>query len=411
MKYIQFILLYAIVLMTSGCSSDTNTLLLTISSASYEASDVPVHVKIDRPAAFTNTPTEDITITLESGQGEYQNIPGQLVQNENGQEELWWILPETSDSQPLEWKATFYKKSGADVSVFSWQDDPGKHMDLLFGQKKVFRYEYELDSQLVKGKTLTAKNKVFFHIYDLSGEHLITNGYEDGVWPHHRGIMIGWRDVGFRDQELSFWGMEDLTTQKHVKFVKKTAGPVLATLEALIHWNDSTGTTVLEEHRLATVYHQHRPGIMLLDFSSNLKAINGPVTLDGNAEHAGVQYRAHNDVAAEAPGSEKPTYFFNKEGIDPTTDYNLPWVGMSYGLNNKTYSVVEMNDPDNPKPATWSAYRDYGRFGPYIKYDLEHNESFDVNYRFWISESAMPDRGKIAAKYKAYQHPPDIMVE
>ncbi len=405
------LLTFMIALVTISCSSGPETISLKVQVTDYVSQGVPVHADITLPSEFKGLNPNQIGVTLNSDNGEHQDIPGQITMGDNGQNQLWWMLPETSESKPLLWKATFNKSTDANIPAFTWQDDPGKHLDLLFDQKKVFRYEYELDSQFVKGETLTAKNKVFFHIYDLDGEHLITNGYEEGVWSHHRGIMIGWRDVGFRDQELSFWGMEDLTTQKHIKFVTKTAGPVLAKVEALIHWNDSTGTTVLEEHRFATIYHQKSPDILMLDFSSNLKAVNGPVTLDGNAEHAGVQYRASNDVAAEVPGSKKPTYFFNKEGIDPTKDFNLPWVGMSYGLNNKTYSVVEMSDHGNPRPAIWSAYRDYGRFGPYIKYELGNKESFNVNYRFWISESTMPDRGEIAAKYEAYQHPPELMVE
>lgn len=408
MKYIQFILLFILILVTSSCTSDTSTISLTISSSDYVTSDVPVHGTIDRPKGI---PTDQIDVTLESENGAFQNIPGQLIADDEGNETLWWILPETDQKQPKKWKANFEQKTDGDTPGFSWLDVPGKHMDLLFDDKKVFRYEYELDSQLIKDELLTAKNKVFYHIFDRTGENLITNGYEDGVWPHHRGIMIGWRDVGFRDQELSFWGMEDLTTQKHIKFISKTAGPVLAKVEALIHWDDSTGVTVLEEHRCATIYHQHSPGMLLLDFSSTLKAINGPVTLDGDAEHGGVQFRAHNDIAVDASGSEKPTYFFHKAGIDPTKDYNLPWVGMSYGLNSKTYSIVEMSDSENPQPAIWSAYRDYGRFGPYIKYELDDKESFGVNYRFWISESAMPDKEIIAAKYQAYQDPPELTAE
>ena len=84
---------------------------------------------------------------------------------------------------------------------------------------------------------------------------------------------------------------------------------------------------------------------------------------------------------------------------------------MSYGLNNKTYSVVDMNGAGNPEPTIWSAYRDYGRFGPFIKKDLSKGESFNINYRFWISESSIPARADITAKYEAYQHPVEVKIE
>jgi len=406
-----YLLVSIFMLMATGCFKNDSSLTLNVKSTDYVSENVPVHLQINLPVEFQNLAVENIGVTMNSQDGSHQNIPGQITLDDQGQHQLWWIIPRTNADKDVAWKATFHKSIDPSIPVFSWEDTPGKHMDLLFDNKKVFRYEYELDSQRVKGETLTAKNKVFYHVYDLDGKNLITNGYGPGEYPHHRGIMIGWRNVGFRGQDMSFWGMEDLTTQKHIRFIKKTAGPVVSQLESLIHWNDSTGNTIIEEIRSATVYNQPEPAILLLDFSSDLKAIGDSVTLSGDPEHAGVQYRAHNDVAADAPGSSKPTYYFNQENTDPRKDYNLPWVGMSYELNHKTYSVVDMNGSGNPEPTIWSAYRDYGRFGPYVKYDLGKNESLHLNYRFWISESTMPGRGEITAKYEAYQHPVKVTVE
>ncbi len=204
--------------------------------------------------------------------------------------------------------------------------------------------------------------------------------------------------------------MEDLTVQKHIEFKKSIAGPILAQTEALIQWNDSTGTTIIEEIRKATIYRQSPPDLLLLDFTSSLKAVNGPVTLDGNADHGGVQFRAHNDVAEDAPGAKKATYYFHQDSIDPIEDYNLPWVAMSYGLNNKTYSILQMDNPDNPGPNIWSAYRDYGRFGPFFRKDLDANETLTIQYRFWMSENDMPDRDVLSSKYTAYIKPVQIQI-
>jgi hypothetical protein len=283
-------------------------------------------------------------------------------------------------------------------------------MDLLLGGRLVFSYNYELDDHFIKGEHLSSRNKAFYHVYDLQGDHVITNGPEEGLWSHQRGIMIGWRDVGFRDKELSFWGMEDLTVQKHKRFLEISAGPVLARIRTLIHWNDSIGTTLIEEERQAVIYRQLPPVILLLDYVSTLRAVSGSVILDGNAEHGGVQYRAHNDVEEGLPGTVKPSYYFHQNAIDPHIDYNLPWVGMSYGLRNKMYSVLDMNHPDNPDSTIWSAYRDYGRFGPFFRKELETGGSLSIKYRFWISEDSMPCREVLTSKYAAYQDPPEIRV-
>jgi hypothetical protein len=401
-----------LLLSLSYCSqTDSNVFMLEVKNTSYSSKEIPVHADIHLPSEFQGVPAGDIQVTMQSADGVYKDIPGQIAETYNGNHQLWWILPETNNDRSVKWKAILEKNVNPATAVFQWEDTPGKYMDLMFGDKRVFRYNYELDDHFVEGNHLTANNKVFYHIYDMEGENLITNGPEDGVWSHQRGIMIGWRDVKFKEQKLSFWGMEDRTVIKHIEFTKKTSGPVLAKLETLIHWNDSTGTTIIEEKRTATIYNQSAPAILLLDFTSALKnTINAPVILDGNADHGGVQYRAHNDVAEGAPGSQLSTYYFHQDGIDPLEDQNLPWVGMTYGLQNKMYSVLDMDHPANPKPNVWSAYRDYGRFGPFFSHELDANESLNVNYRFWISESSMPEKNTLGAKYDAYQNPPQLEV-
>lgn len=409
MKTSSGLMALLILLLTLGCTSGEDTLNLHLEITSPPAPHAPVKVDIDLPESYQNTSVNQIGVTLQSQDGTIKDVPGQVTKGDNGQMELWWVIP-GGDNIPTEWEATFHNLDPS-ATGFEWQDEEGKHLDLLYDGRKVFRYEYEIDSQLVLGETLTAKNRVFYHIYDLAGDRLITNGYEDGVWSHHRGIMIGWRDVMYKGEKLSFWGMEQLTTQQHIEFLELSAGPVLARVKSRIHWNDSTDHTIIDEIRTATIFHQPAPAIATIDFASTLTAVAGDVNLAGDSEHGGVQYRAHNDIAAEVPGSKKASYFFHEDGIDPREDHNLPWVGMSYDLDNKTYSVVEMNEEGNPKPAIWSAYRDYGRFGPYFSKNLADGESFDVHFRFLVRESDMPSRDEIDARYKWYNTPPRVTVE
>ena len=399
----------ALLISLSQCTTkNTSKIVLEEEPTNYSGKEVPVHAEMQLPSQFQNVPTDELSVTMRTKSGKLSDIPGQFTETETGKHELWWILPETTTNSPVQWDATIKTDSSQQKPGFKWVDTPNKHLDLYLDGRRVFRYSYQLDEHLTKENTLTERNKPFYHIYDLQGTNKITNGPEEGVWSHHRGIMIGWRNVGFQGQDLSFWGMEDLTVQKHMKFIKNVAGPVFAKTEALIHWNDSTGTTIIEETRQATIYRQSPPDLLLLDFTSTLKAVNGAVSLDGNAEHGGVQFRAHNDVAEGAAGSKKPTYFFNKDNIDPHKDFNLPWVAMSYGLNNKTYSILQIDNPENPKPTIWSAYRDYGRFGPFFSKNLAANESFTVRYRFWMGEEKMPDRNMLSAKYQAYINPVKI---
>lgn len=70
-----------------------------------------------------------------------------------------------------------------------------------------------------------------------------------------------------------------------------------------------------------------------------------------------------------------------------------------------------MDNPDNPQPSMWSAYRDYGRFGPFFKKELNADETLSIHYRFWMSESEMPDRDVLSTKYKTYIEPVKVQVK
>ncbi|MHC4643661.1 MAG: DUF6807 family protein [Planctomycetota bacterium] len=187
------------------------------------------------------------------------------------------------------------------------------------------------------------------------------------------------------------------------------AGPVLASSSSLISWNDKGGEAVIAERREVTVFGQSEPTILLLEFGSELKAVRGDVFLNGDPEHAGMQYRAHNDVATG--GKEvKATYLFHEDGINPKKDADLPWAAMSCGLNGRRYSILHMNHPDNPKQTLYSAYRDYGRFGAFFKKKIGAGETLTLRYRILVVESEMPKRGELAKKYSEFVDGPTVEV-
>ena len=297
---------------------------------------------------------------------------------------------------------------GADsgsAGTFSWRDTDGKHLDLLLNGNKVTRYMYAHDTST--GQRTFETYKPFHHVYDAEGNRL-TNG-PDGEseylskkikYPHHRGILIGWNKLTFEGQRYDLWHMKEVH-QVHQKFVELTAGPTMARSTALIHWNGKDGKPILVEHRTITVHRQSDAKVILLDFQTELKAVRGDVLLDGDPEHAGVQYRAHNGVAAGGKDG-KATYLFHKNGIDPKKDHDLPWVAMSYGLDSGRYSVQHIDHPNNPKPTIYSAYRDYGRFGAFFKKKIAADTSLTLRYRIIVSRGEMPGRRELANRYSAY---------
>ncbi len=136
---------------------------------------------------------------------------------------------------------------------------------------------------------------------------------------------------------------------------------------------------------------------MTIDFRTKLTAVNGDITLDGDPEHSGVQFRPANEIA-----TKETVYVFPREGASPHKDLDYPWVGETFVLNGQHHSVVELNHPNNPKKTKWSAYRDYGRFGAFPKAEIKSDQSLVLNYRFLLADGAMPATAEIQKAWDAF---------
>ena len=374
--------------------------------------DVPVCVKIELPPGFVRTPFEKITVELKRTDTG-RTAAGQLVKADDGKTELWWILPRAKANDTSAWTATFERGTRPGEEQFSWQDRQGEYFDLLFDGRKVTRYMYAHDTSSEQRTFETYKP--FLHVYATSG-HRLTNG-PDGVnpyiksailYPHHRGIFIGWNRLTFEGKRYDLWHMPQ-AHQVHQKFLEQIAGPVLARSTTLIHWNDDKGEPMIVERRQTTVFRQSDPTVLLMDFHTELKAVRGDVFLNGDPEHAGFQYRPH-DAVAKGGKEVKASYLFHKDGIDPKKDSDLPWVAMSYGLDSGRYSVQHMNHPDNPKSTVYSAYRDYGRFGAFFTKELDDGQTLALNYRIWVGQGDMPARRDLANRHSVFVESPNVEI-
>lgn len=394
-------------------TSEAQEIRLRVSGAKVDCVDVPVHSVIDLPASFANVPVEEISVEVRPLVTDSYTlpVPGQIVMGSDKKAELWWVMPRAKAGSTNRWTATLKRREKEDKETFSWKDKKGEYMDLLFGGLKTTRYMYAYDTSTPQRVFETYKP--LHHVFDAQGKNLLTNGpdgehgYTKGVkYPHHRGIFIGWNKLEFGGQRFDLWHMSGVA-QVHQKFLEMAAGPVLARSNSLVHWNDKGGEAMIAEQRRVTVFRQSEPTVLLLDFQSELKAVRGDVFLGGDPEHAGMQYRAHNDVASG--GEEvKATYLFHKDGIDAHRDTDLPWAAMSCGLNGRRYSVLHMNHPDNPKQTLYSAYRDYGRFGAFFKKKIGAGETLTLRYRILVVEGEMPKREKLANKYSGFVDGPKV---
>ena len=257
-------------------------------------------------------------------------------------------------------------------------DEKGEHLDILRDGKTLVRYMYAFDTSTPEARHETYK--VYHHVFDPSGESPITKG-PGGKYTHHRGIFIGFARLQHGGKSHDLWHMKGNCSIIHQKFLEQKADDQSATVTSLIHWDTDTDKTVLEEIRTLTV-HFTPDAHLLADWTTQLTAVNGDVVLRGDPEHAGIQYRPHNDVSV----NKSAMYTFPKDGIDPLKDKDLPWVTLTYQLDDKTYSVQHMRHPDNPSDSVYSAYRNYGRFGNYFVKPIADGETLTLKYRFRITE-------------------------
>lgn len=285
-------------------------------------------------------------------------------------------------------------------NAFTWKRGDA-HTDLYAGNQPILRHMHAYDPS--NSESLHDTYKPYTHVYDIAGEDFITKG-PGGEFTHHRGIFIGWNKLTHEGKVFDLWHMKAPASMVHQRFDTLDATADAARMVATIHWNgDDADKPIIVEEREITVRRTNDPNERIIDVTSRLKAVRGEVYLDGDPEHAGLQFRAHNDLSDAAKAKTgRAEYTFHKDGVDPRTDPGLPWVTMSYDLRGTTYHVQHMNHPDNPESTVYSAYRDYGRFGAFFKHHIPAGETLTLRYRLRITTGELPSRETMNAQHAAF---------
>ncbi len=282
---------------------------------------------------------------------------------------------------------------------FEFVNTPGKHVDVKFNGRNVARYQYEPINETSK-ETRDLTYKPFHLVYDAEGKEFITKG-AGGKFPHHRGIFYGFSKTRYpgangKQQVVDTWHCRE-GYQKHKAFVAQDATEKAASHTVLIDWHGNDGKVFAQEVR--TLHFMFDPqGALVVNFNSELKPAEGveKITLDGDPQHAGFQFRAAQEVAAKTAkqtyyirpktGKAKPGETINwdkKNDNDATRD--LPWKAMSYVVQDQRWTCVYLDHPKNPKPARFSE-RDYGRFGSYFVATATKEKPVRVKYRLVIKQ-------------------------
>lgn len=311
--------------------------------------------------------------------------------------------------------ALSFVSSASEAAQFHWVDRPEQgEIDLVWGEnQKVVRYMYAYDTSTPERTTQTFK--VFHHVFGPGTDQIITNG-AGGLFPHHRGLFVGWMRTKFEGEQLDFWHCKNGAHLRHVKFHELSGDDKHATMVAEIHWNDAMGKPVIVEMRtleVTLIGDPQKPTGWQIEWKTKLESKRGEIQLDGDRQHAGFQFRAASPVA-EANSAmylrpegfpQQPKAFEVDDKIDEATKLprhiNLNWLAMTYPLGDKRYTVEYFEDPSLPKPSLYSE-RPYGRFGAFFKATITPEKPLEMHYRIRVTAGKSPSRAEIQKHYDSF---------
>ena len=401
----------------------TTALDVTVAAGKYDRAGVPVVQTVTLPSTFDAVKVVNLTdeagkpfaVGQLTGAGLLNNA---IEKRLGGRRELHFILPNLKAGETLKLKAVLdsEKKELRTEASFRWKDTPGVSTELFFGDLPVLRYMCKTFDESTSEKRFETY-KVFHQLWDPEGKGLVTNGADDpkALYPHHRGIFYGFREVTYGDgKKTDIWHCPK-AHQANEEIEATEAGPVLGRQRVRIGWYGDDKDLFANEERELTVY--ATPGGRLVEFTSRLRPVKGTVHLDGDPQHAGFHFRAAEEVADK---TKKETVYIRPDGVgkpdetrnwDPKTKegpVNLPWDAMSFVLGDQRYTVAYLDRPENPKEARFSE-RDYGRFGSYFVADATEEKPVVVDYRLWLQDGQMTV-DQVAAKSADFVAPPEVKV-
>lgn len=387
---------------------------ITVEAGEFDRTNVPIKVDIELPPDLTDAASATLSDGTNQLTGQITS-PGLLSaafgKAEQNRRELHFVLPELKAGKSISLTATVSDKVSTAGDGFTWSTEPGKYAQLNFNGKPVLRYMHEaLDESSSARREETYK--VFHHVFDPSGEEIVTKG-PGGRYTHHRGLFFGFNRVAYGGNKVDIWHCRG-AHQAHREFVDVEAGPVVGRHLLAIDWHGAEQKVFAQELRELTVYNV--PGGHLIEFASRLNSTVGPVRLDGDPQHAGFHFRASNDVAAK---TARQTYYLRPDGKDApgkTRNWpgnkqhvNLAWNAQSFVLGEQRFTCCYLDRPENPKEARFSE-RDYGRFGSYFEYDLDKDNPLELNYRIWLQDEEMT-AGEVEALSHDFVSPPSAQVK
>jgi len=385
---------------------------ITVEAGKHDRTNVPVVAHLKKTGKANATPTGTFELTDENGKKVYCQVAHHgLVTtrtNEDAPFELHFVVDELKAGE----KRTYtWGGSGSAEQSYDWVSEPKTYSELKFGDRPVLRYMQEPLDESRREETY----KVFHHVYDPSGQQIVTKG-PGGRYTHHRGLFYGFSKTSYGDgKRADTWHCRGHVHLAHHYDAPtlRTTGPVVGRHQVEVDWHGADGEVFAKEQRQMGVYNV--PGGTLIEFASLLKPVLGPIKVDGDPQHAGFQFRASNEVAAE---TKNQTYYVRVDGKGKQGETrnwpghkdqkDLPWKAMSFVVGGERYTAAYLDHPENPKPSMYSE-RDYGRFGSYFVAEVTEDDPLLVRYRVWLQHGEL-EGDDVAALSNDFTDPPKVTV-
>jgi hypothetical protein len=255
--------------------------------------------------------------------------------------------------------------------------------DLFVGEALALRYVHEpYDAQRVRETC-----KVWHELHAPDGR-TITKGL-GGEYEHHRGLFFGFNQTKVGGKKFDFWHCNKGEAQRHAGFCAPSQlGLGNDWQVAQIEWTEPSGTIVVSERRALRV-RAIDERTWRFDFVSELAA-DRDVTLSGDPQHSGCQFRALAQFAEK--GSEKVRYVRPSTAVAHANDVwtNCQWIAAILPLDGDDVTVLRVEMPGNPDSVQWST-RDYGRFGATFEQELKPGVPLRVRYAYVVAIGSLDE--------------------
>lgn len=392
MKNIIAVLFLALI---AGACTSGNPASWVIESPQRDLVSEPVYVEVPVQKF------DEETICLSSKNGVQ---PAQVERINSQTARIWWLATQNA-GESVHYSVD--RSANCAESAFAWQTiDPQLDRLYLNGRPVI-----EYDHPVFDYEDIEHTKKPFHQVFSPDGSRLITKG-TGGLFPHHRGIFLGfYAFIDGSDERVDIWHARNGERSEHNRVIRKIEGPVAGGHVLAIDWIDLEGEKFVDEIREVRAFRQP-DGQLLIDVRSELTALRDKVLLGGDRHHAGLQFRAAQEVAdnREATRFIRPDAWSHKPSDVELGDDNIrdfPWNAMFFEIEDHTYTVAYLSHPSNPTGAEMSE-RTYGRFGEYFSQELTRDETLVMNYRFWVKKGDAPSRTEIQHRFDNYATPPAI---